>query len=100
MPASPRPTAAILAALRWLHAGESVILCGPVGVGKTHVAQALGHLAIRHGVNVRFAKTGRVLAELAGSPADRIREKRISELVRPDLLVLDDFAICPSAQHT
>ena len=32
-----------LAALRWLHAGESVILTGPVGVGKTHVAQALGH---------------------------------------------------------
>ena len=36
-----------LAALRWLHAGESVILYGPVGVGKTHIAQALGHLAIR-----------------------------------------------------
>ena len=32
-----------LAALRWLHAGESVVLTGPVGVGKTHVAQALGH---------------------------------------------------------
>jgi DNA replication protein DnaC len=38
-----------LAALRWLHAAESVILYGPVGVGKTHVAQALGHLAIRTG---------------------------------------------------
>src|SRR5580693_2472796 len=43
--ASPKlPAAQIrdLAALRWLHAGESVILYGPVGVGKTHVAQALG----------------------------------------------------------
>jgi energy-coupling factor transporter ATP-binding protein EcfA2 len=50
--ASPKlPAAQIrdLAALRWLHAGESVILYGPVGVGKSHVAQALGHLAIRHG---------------------------------------------------
>ncbi|GAA3386306.1 hypothetical protein GCM10017750_68580 [Streptomyces racemochromogenes] len=48
--ASPKlPAAQIrdLAALRWLHAGESVILFGPVGVGKTHVAQAFGHLAIR-----------------------------------------------------
>ncbi|MET7930971.1 ATP-binding protein [Streptomyces sp. NPDC058293] len=32
-----------LGALCWLHAGESVILFGPVGVGKTHIAQALGH---------------------------------------------------------
>src|SRR5664279_2762315 len=38
-----------LAALRWLAAGESVILYGPVGVGKTHVAQALGHLVARRG---------------------------------------------------
>src|SRR4051794_38090695 len=62
--ASPKlPAAQIrdLAALRWLHAGESVILFGPVGVGKSHIAQALGHLAIRHGADVRFAKTSRVL---------------------------------------
>src|ERR1035438_8528942 len=52
--ASPKlPAAQIrdLAALRWLHSGESVILYGPVGVGKSHVAQALGHLAIRHGAD-------------------------------------------------
>lgn len=55
-----------LAALRWLHTGESVILDGPVGVGKSHIAQALGHLAIGHGADVRFATTSRVLAELAG----------------------------------
>nr|WP_281288172.1 ATP-binding protein [Streptomyces cyaneus] len=60
-----------LGALRWLHAGESVILFGPVGVGKTHIAQALGHLAIRQGAHVRFAKTSRILADLAGGHADR-----------------------------
>ena len=54
-----------LAALRWLRAGESVILHGPVGVGKTHIAQALAHLAIRAGAEARFAKTSRVLAGLA-----------------------------------
>lgn len=72
--ASPKlPAAQIrdLAALRWLHAGESVILFGPVGVGKTHVAQALGHLAVRQGANVRFAKISRVLADLAGGHAER-----------------------------
>jgi hypothetical protein len=50
--ASPKPPAAQirdLAALRWLAGGESVILYGPVGVGKSHIAQALAHLAIRAG---------------------------------------------------
>src|SRR5690242_5282685 len=76
--ASPKlPAAQIrdLAALRWLAAGESVILYGPVGVGKSHVAQALGHLAIRQGAEVRFIKTSRVLAHLAGGQADRSYDK-------------------------
>lgn len=94
--ASPKlPAAAIrdLAALRWLHAGESVILYGPVGVGKSHIAQALGHQAIRIGADVRFAKTSRVLADLAGGHADRTWNKRLAELARPAVLILDDFAM-------
>ena len=94
--ASPKlPAAQIrdLAALRWLHAGESVILYGPVGVGKSHVAQALGHLAIRHGADVRFLKTSRALAHLAGGHADRTWHKRLAELARPAVLILDDFAM-------
>ena len=54
--ASPKlPAAQIrdLATLRWLAAGESVILYGLVGVRKSHVAQALAHLAIRQGADVR-----------------------------------------------
>jgi len=94
--ASPKlPAAQIrdLAALRWLPAGESVILYGPVGVGKSHVAQALWHLAIRHGADVRFIKTSRLLATLAGGHADRSWDKRLAELTRPAVLILDDFAI-------
>lgn len=94
--AGPRlPAAQIrgLAALCSLDSGESVILHGPVGVGKTHVAQALGHQAIRHGADVRFLKTSRALADLAGGHADRTWAKRLAELVRPDLLLLEDFAM-------
>ena len=94
--ASPKlPAAQIrdLAALRWLHAGESVILYGPVGVGKTHVAQALGHLAVRSGAETRFAKTSRILAHLAGGRADGTWHKRLGELARPAVLILDDFAM-------
>src|SRR5437868_7572304 len=94
--ASPKlPAAQIrdLAALRWLQSGESVILYGPVGVGKSHIAQALGHLAIRAGADARFMKTSRVLAHLAGGRADRTWDKRLAELTRPPVLVLDDFGI-------
>jgi DNA replication protein DnaC len=82
-----------LAALRWLQGGESVILHGPVGVGKTHIAQALGHLAVRRGADVRFTKTSRALADLAGGHADRTWPRRLAELTRPALLILDDFAM-------
>jgi DNA replication protein DnaC len=82
-----------LAALRWLHAGESVILYGPVGVGKTHIAQALGHLAIRHGAETRYLKTSRALAHLAGGHADLTWDKRLRELTRPAVLILDDFGM-------
>ena len=94
--ASPKlPAAQIrdLAALRWLQAGESVILYGPVGVGKSHIAQALGHLAVRHGAAVRFLKTSRALAHLAGGRADGTWHKRLGELARPAVLILDDFAM-------
>ena len=73
--------------------GESVILYGPVGAGKSHVAQALAHLAIRSGAEARFLKTSRALAHLAGGHADRTWDKRLAELTRPAVLVLDDFAM-------
>ena len=92
-PKLPAATIRDLAALRWLHAGESIVLYGPVGVGKSHVAQALGHLAIRHGADVRFTKTSRALADLAGGHADRSWPRRLAELARPDLLILDDFGM-------
>jgi DNA replication protein DnaC len=59
------------------------------GLGKSHVAQALGHLAIRHGADVRFLKTSRALAHLAGGHADHTWHKRLGELARPAVLILD-----------
>jgi DNA replication protein DnaC len=94
--ASPKlPAAQIrdLAALRWLQSGDSVILYGPVGAGKSHVAQALAHLVIRGGGDARFIKTSRALAHLAGGRADHTWDKRLRELARPAALVLDDFAM-------
>jgi DNA replication protein DnaC len=89
------PTALIrdLATLRFIEAGESVILHGPVGVGKTMIAQALGHQACRRGHSALFTKTSRLLADLAGGHADRTWETRLRRWARPTILVLDDFAM-------
>ena len=89
------PVAAIrdLATLRFLAAGESVVLHGPVGVGKSHVAQALGQLACRRGHNVAFLKASRALAHLAGGHADHSWASRLRKLAGPALLVLDDFGM-------
>jgi DNA replication protein DnaC len=82
-----------LAALRWLAAGESVILSGPVGIGKTFIACALGHQVIRAGHDVRFAKTSRILADLAGGRADGTWDKRLNAWARPATLICDDFGL-------
>lgn len=82
-----------LSTLRFVEAGESVLLYGPVGVGKTHVAQALGHQACRRGYDVAFAKCSRVLADLAGGRVDGSWDARLRRLSRPDVLILDDFGL-------
>jgi DNA replication protein DnaC len=72
---------------------RNVLICGPTGVGKTHLAQALTHEACRKGYTALFINTYRMLQHLNGGRADGTLEKRFQTYLRPDLLVLDDFGL-------
>jgi DNA replication protein DnaC len=69
----------------------SVLLCGPTGVGKTFVAQALGLAACRQGRRVLFVRTNAYLGDLAGGRADGSWPTRLRRYLVPDVLILDDF---------
>lgn len=72
---------------------EHVLIYGPAGVGKTHVAQALGHETCRRGYDVLFVKSIKMLRSLMAARADHSWEKRIRKFLRPDLLIIDDFGL-------
>jgi len=82
-----------LATCRFIERKESIVFCGPVGVGKTHLAEALGHQACRQGYSVLFTKASRLLSDLGGGRADDTWEKRLRRYLKPDLLIIDDFAL-------
>jgi DNA replication protein DnaC len=79
--------------LGFLERHEDVIFLGPVGVGKTFLAGALGHAACRAGHQVLFLRADRMFQWLHQSRADHSTEKLLRRLLAPDLLVVDDFGL-------
>jgi DNA replication protein DnaC len=92
-PKIPAPQIRDLARGGYITANQSVIICGPVGVGKSHIAQGLGHAACQQGHTVLYSKTNRLLTDLGGGHADGTAEARLRRYLQPDLLILDDFGM-------
>jgi DNA replication protein DnaC len=82
-----------LFSLGFLERHEDVIFVGPVGVGKTFLAGALGHAACRAGHPVLFLRADRMFQWLHQSRADHSTEKMLRRLLAPDLLIVDDFGL-------
>jgi DNA replication protein DnaC len=84
-----------LCSLRFIEGRRNVVVLGPVGVGKTFLCSALGHLACRSGFNVRFHRADALLRLLRQSRLDNSRDALMAELCSIDLLIIDDFALEP-----
>jgi DNA replication protein DnaC len=82
-----------LTSLRFVEQKRHAILLGPVGVGKTYLANALGCIACQHGYDVRFTRADQMLQTLRKSRFDNSRDDVMLELTTVDVLVLDDFAL-------
>lgn len=82
-----------LASGRYIDEHAAILLCGPTGVGKSFIAQALGVAACRQGRRVLFTKTSALLTDLAGGRADGSWQPRLRHYLAPEVLILDDFAM-------
>ena len=82
-----------LTSLRLLADAYDVLIMGPVGVGKTFLANALGHSAARRGHSVHAERADKLFKRLKAARLDARYDEEMSKLQRVDLLVLDDFAL-------
>lgn len=82
-----------LTTLRFLEDANNVLIMGPVGVGKTFMASALGNIACRRRRSVLMLRADRMLKRLKAARLDASHEAELRKLIRVDLLIVDDFAL-------
>lgn len=84
-----------LASCRFINEKSPVLIVGPTGTGKSHIAQALAHCAIRQGIDVLWLSQTKLFSELQAARAAGRYEKKFAELSKIPLLIVDDFGLRP-----
>lgn len=88
-----------LATCRFIANGEKVIFLGPPGVGKTHLAVALGVQAVSEGYRTYFTQAMPLIASLTKAYAENRIEERIKFYCQPKLLIIDEIGYIPMDRH-
>jgi len=84
-----------LIAGRFIEEKVAVLIVGPCGTGKSHIAQAIGHAAVRQGNDVLFTSQSQLLGQLHAARATDSFERKFLNLARVPLLIIDDFGLKP-----
>jgi DNA replication protein DnaC len=94
-PTIPKVKILELATCAFVARRENVCLVGQTGVGKSHLAQALGHRACVAGYSVLYTPAHQLLTQLRAARADASYDRRLSRFTSPDLLIIDDLGLRP-----
>jgi DNA replication protein DnaC len=84
-----------LATLRFVYNSENAIFLGPPGVGKSHLAIALGIEAVKAGISVHFTNTGNLIERLKTANQEGILEKKLRDLMKYKVLIIDEIGYIP-----
>lgn len=94
-PKIPKAKVIDLATCAFVDRHDNVLLVGQAGVGKSHLAQALGHRAVRRGHTVLFTAAGELFKQLRAGRGDGSYDRRMLRYTTPDLLIVDDLGLRP-----
>lgn len=94
-PQLPKEKLLELGACAFVTRKEAVLLCGPAGVGKSHLAQALGQRACRAGFSVLYADAQALFGALRAARGDGSYARLLHRYATSELLILDDLGLRP-----
>ncbi len=92
----PKPLVTQLATLAFIERLENVVLLGPSGVGKTHIACALGYKAVQAGIKTRFISASDLILQLTTAQRqDKYKAVMQRSVLSPKLLIIDEIGYLP-----